>query len=65
MGFAKSSTHPTGLIRTVIDEELEQIFSGKQSPQAALDQAVERGNRLAASVRAGEPGSVVEGGGAL
>ena len=34
------------LIRTVIDEELEQIFAGKQSPQAALDQAVERGNRL-------------------
>jgi len=34
------------LIRSVIDEELEQAFSGKQSPQAALDLAVERGNRL-------------------
>jgi len=34
------------LIRGVIDEELEHIFSGKQSAQAALDVAVERGNRL-------------------
>ena len=34
------------LIRSVIDEELEQAFSGKQSAQAALDIAVERGNRL-------------------
>lgn len=34
------------LIRDVIDEELEQAFSGKKSAQAALDHAVERGNRL-------------------
>jgi sn-glycerol 3-phosphate transport system substrate-binding protein len=34
------------LIRDVIDEELEQAFSGKKSAQAALDSAVERGNRL-------------------
>jgi sn-glycerol 3-phosphate transport system substrate-binding protein len=34
------------LIRAVIDEELEQVFRGKQSAQAALDVAVERGNRL-------------------
>jgi len=34
------------LIRDVIDEELEQAFSGKKSAQAALDLAVERGNRL-------------------
>ena len=34
------------LIRDVIDEELEQAFSGKRSVQAALDHAVERGNRL-------------------
>lgn len=34
------------LIRNVIDEELEHVFSGKQSAQAALDLAVERGNRL-------------------
>jgi sn-glycerol 3-phosphate transport system substrate-binding protein len=34
------------LVRDVIDEELEQAFSGKKSAQAALDSAVERGNRL-------------------
>jgi sn-glycerol 3-phosphate transport system substrate-binding protein len=34
------------LIRDVIDEELEQAFSGKRTAQAALDYAVERGNRL-------------------
>src|SRR3954467_12481799 len=35
-----------GLIRDVIDEELEQVFGGKRSAQAALDLAVDRGNRL-------------------
>ncbi len=34
------------LIRDVIDDELEQAFSGKRSAQAALDFAVERGNRM-------------------
>jgi sn-glycerol 3-phosphate transport system substrate-binding protein len=34
------------LIRDIIDDELEQAFSGKKSAQAALDSAVERGNRL-------------------
>jgi len=34
------------LIRDVIDDELEQAFSGKKSAAAALDAAVERGNRL-------------------
>ena len=34
------------LIRTAIDEELEQAFSGKKSAQAAMDSAVERGNKL-------------------
>ena len=34
------------LIRDVIDEELEQVFSGKRTAQAALDFAVDRGNRL-------------------
>jgi sn-glycerol 3-phosphate transport system substrate-binding protein len=34
------------LIRDVIDDELEQAFTGKKSAQAALDSAVERGNRL-------------------
>jgi sn-glycerol 3-phosphate transport system substrate-binding protein len=34
------------LIRDAIDEELEQAFSGKKTAQAAMDSAVERGNRL-------------------
>jgi sn-glycerol 3-phosphate transport system substrate-binding protein len=34
------------LIRDVIEDELEHAFSGKKSAQAALDSAVERGNRL-------------------
>src|ERR1700716_818604 len=34
------------LIRDVICDELEQAFAGKKSAQAALDSAVERGNRL-------------------
>jgi len=34
------------LIRDVIDDELEQAFSGKKSAQAALASAVARGNRL-------------------
>ena len=34
------------LIRDVIDEELEQVFRGKRSAQAAMDVAVERGNHL-------------------
>jgi len=34
------------LIREVIDDELEQAFSGKKSAQAAMDSAVERGNKL-------------------
>jgi sn-glycerol 3-phosphate transport system substrate-binding protein len=34
------------LIRDAIDDELEQAFSGKKPAQAAMDAAVERGNRL-------------------
>ncbi|UFX46008.1 sn-glycerol-3-phosphate ABC transporter substrate-binding protein UgpB [Bradyrhizobium sp. 41S5] len=34
------------LIRDVIEEELEQVFAGKRSAQSAMDNAVERGNRL-------------------
>jgi sn-glycerol 3-phosphate transport system substrate-binding protein len=34
------------LIRDAIEDELELAFSGKKSAQAALDAAVERGNRL-------------------
>lgn len=34
------------LIRDVIEDEMEQVFAGKKSAQAAMDSAVERGNRL-------------------
>lgn len=34
------------LIRDAIEDELEQAFNGKKSAQAALDAAVERGNKL-------------------
>ena len=34
------------LIRDAIEDELEQAFSGRKPAQAALDAAVERGNRL-------------------
>lgn len=34
------------LIRGVIEDELEQAFAGKKDAQAALDSAVERGNKL-------------------
>jgi sn-glycerol 3-phosphate transport system substrate-binding protein len=33
-------------IRTVIDEELENVWSGKKSPQEALASAVSRGDEL-------------------
>jgi sn-glycerol 3-phosphate transport system substrate-binding protein len=31
-------------IRTIVDEELEQVWSGNKSPKDALDSAVKRGN---------------------
>ena len=34
------------LIRDAIEDELELVFSGRTSPQAGLDAAVERGNKL-------------------
>jgi sn-glycerol 3-phosphate transport system substrate-binding protein len=34
------------LIRDAIEDELERAFTGKKSAQAALDSAVERGNRM-------------------
>jgi sn-glycerol 3-phosphate transport system substrate-binding protein len=34
------------LVRDAIEDEIELVFSGKKSAQAALDAAVERGNRL-------------------
>ncbi|SUT94297.1 sn-glycerol-3-phosphate ABC transporter substrate-binding protein UgpB [Actinobacillus lignieresii] len=33
-------------IRTIVDEELEQVWSGKKTAQQALDSAVKRGNEL-------------------
>ncbi len=33
-------------IRTVIDEEMEQVWSGKKAPKEALDTAVKRGDEL-------------------
>nr|WP_206955595.1 sn-glycerol-3-phosphate ABC transporter substrate-binding protein UgpB [Trinickia acidisoli] len=33
-------------IRTVVDEELEQVWAQKKTPKAALDSAVARGNEL-------------------
>ncbi|WP_213991424.1 sn-glycerol-3-phosphate ABC transporter substrate-binding protein UgpB [Sodalis sp. dw_96] len=33
-------------IRTVVDEELERVWTGKATPQEALDNAVKRGNEL-------------------
>lgn len=33
-------------IRTIVDEELESVWTGKKTPQAALDNAVLRGNAL-------------------
>ncbi|ACR27507.1 sn-glycerol-3-phosphate ABC transporter substrate-binding protein UgpB [Burkholderia glumae] len=33
-------------IRTIVDEELEQVWAQKKTPQAALDSAVARGNEL-------------------
>ncbi|MGL4675480.1 MAG: sn-glycerol-3-phosphate ABC transporter substrate-binding protein UgpB [Wohlfahrtiimonas sp.] len=33
-------------IRTIMDEETEQVWTGKQTPKQALDNVVERGNAL-------------------
>ncbi|MFV8766154.1 sn-glycerol-3-phosphate ABC transporter substrate-binding protein, partial [Yersinia enterocolitica] len=33
-------------IRTVVDEELEGVWTGKKTPQQALDTAVSRGDVL-------------------
>ena len=31
-------------VRTIVDEETEQIWTGKKSPKQALDDAIRRGN---------------------
>jgi sn-glycerol 3-phosphate transport system substrate-binding protein len=33
-------------IRTIIDEELEQVWASKKTPKDALDTIVKRGNEL-------------------
>ncbi|KMK04388.1 sn-glycerol-3-phosphate ABC transporter substrate-binding protein UgpB [Pluralibacter gergoviae] len=33
-------------IRTIVDEELESVWTGKKTPQQALDSAVQRGDQL-------------------
>lgn len=33
-------------IRVIVDEELESVWTGKKTPQQALDTAVERRNQL-------------------
>ena len=33
-------------IRTINDEELEQVWNGKKAPKEALDSAIKRGNEL-------------------
>src|SRR5580692_2589181 len=43
------------LIRDIIDDELEQAFSGKKTAQAALDSAVARGNRLLRQFESANP----------
>jgi sn-glycerol 3-phosphate transport system substrate-binding protein len=43
------------LIRDVIEDELEQAFSGKKTAQAALDSAVARGNRLLRQFESANP----------
>ena len=51
----KVTNNPRGIrlgnyvqIRTIEDEELEQVWSGKQSAQTALDSIVKRGDELLA-----------------
>jgi sn-glycerol 3-phosphate transport system substrate-binding protein len=43
-------------IRTIIDEETEQIWTGKKSPKQALDEAVRRGNELLERFQAANKG---------
>ncbi|MCU0943399.1 MAG: sn-glycerol-3-phosphate ABC transporter substrate-binding protein UgpB [Hydrogenophaga sp.] len=43
-------------IRTINDEELEQVWSGRKAPKQALDDAVRRGNELLARFEAANKG---------
>lgn len=44
-------------IRVIIDEELENVWSGKKNPQQALDTAVERGNKVLIRFQRANPSS--------
>ena len=33
-------------IRTIVDEEMEQVWAGRKTPKQGLDEAVRRGNEL-------------------
>jgi sn-glycerol 3-phosphate transport system substrate-binding protein len=39
-------------IRTIVDEETEQIWTGKKAPKEALDAAIQRGNEQLARFQA-------------
>lgn len=39
-------------IRSILDNEFEQVLNGKKDPKAALDSAVERGNKILADFKA-------------
>jgi len=43
-------------IRTINDEELEQVWAGRKAPKQALDDAVKRGNELLARFEAANKG---------
>jgi sn-glycerol 3-phosphate transport system substrate-binding protein len=42
-------------IRNIIDEELESVWSGQKTAQAALDDAVKRGNEQIDRFRKANP----------
>jgi hypothetical protein len=43
-------------VRTAIEEELENVWTGKKQPKEALDDAVKRGNDNPRAVREGQQG---------
>jgi sn-glycerol 3-phosphate transport system substrate-binding protein len=47
-------------IRTIVDEELESVWSQKTTPKAALDDAVTRGNQLLRRFQAENGGSLAQ-----
>jgi sn-glycerol 3-phosphate transport system substrate-binding protein len=45
-------------LRVIADEELEAVWSARKTPKQALDDAVERGNRLLQLIASRRPGAV-------